>query len=166
MIVVFADHDLGVLDPLSLQAVTAAKALDADVQVLVVGADGRSTADELGAYGATIVHLAVHDALTDYTPLAAARAAQQLVSELSPQAVISAGTPRGNEVLAHLAALLDVPMSADTVSLTLSTTGDHQVVRNRWGGNLLETATRNNIHTLKHPLLHGQEPEPPLYQLF
>ena len=33
-------------------------------------------------------------------------------------------------------------------------------------GNLLETATRNNIHTLKHPLLHGQEPEPPLYQLF
>ena len=140
MILVYADHDLGVLDPLSLQAVTAAKALDTDVQVLVVGADGRGTADELAAHGATTAHLAVHDALTDYTPLAAARAAQQLVNELSPQAVISAGTPRGNEVLAHLGALMDVPMSADTVSITLSGTGNHEVVRNRWGGNLLETA--------------------------
>ena len=139
MILVLVDHDRGVLDPTSLQALTAARALDADVDVLVVGAAGRDTVSELAAHGAGTVHLAVADPLADYTPLASARAVLDLVARLSPTAVLATGTPRGNEVLAHVAAILDLPMAADCVRVTI-TPGTHEVVRNRWGGNLLETA--------------------------
>ena len=139
MILVLVDHDRGVLDPTSLQALTAARALDTDVDVLVVGATGRDTVGELAAHGAGTVHLAVADPLADYTPLASARAVLDLVARLSPTAVLATGTPRGNEVLAHVAAILDLPMAADCVRVTIAP-GAHEVVRNRWGGNLLETA--------------------------
>ena len=140
MILVLADHDLGVLDPLCLQAVTAARALDTDVHVLLVGVADADATSQLAAHGAAVVHVASHESLTDSAPLASARAALQLIDELSPQAVIATGSPRGNEVLAHVAAIRDLPMAADCVSLTLDEAGSHQVVRNRWGGNLLETA--------------------------
>jgi electron transfer flavoprotein alpha subunit len=140
MILVLADHDRGVLDPLSLQALSAARALDPQVDVVLVGAAGREAVAELSAYGAATVHLAVHDALTDYAPQASARAVLELVTSLSPRAVLTTGSPRGNEVLAHVAAILDVPFAADCVVVTPSVGGVHEVQRNRWGGNLLETA--------------------------
>jgi electron transfer flavoprotein alpha subunit len=139
MILVIADHDRGVLDATTGQAITAARALDPQVDVLVVGAAGRETAAELASYGASTVHVAVADSLTDYAPLGSARAAVELIGSLSPSAVIATGTPRGNEVLAHVASILDVPFAADCQQVTIAAP-THEVVRNRWGGNLLETA--------------------------
>src|SRR5207237_8350140 len=56
----------------------------------------------------------------------------------SPSAVLAPGTDRGNEVLAHVAAMLDLPMAANCVSIT---PGDPAAVtRIRWGGSLLEDA--------------------------
>ncbi len=56
--------------------------------------------------------------------------------------MIAPGTDRGNEVLAHVAAQLDLPMAANCVSIT---PGDPlTLTRVRWGGSLLEEA-----------LLHG-----------
>ena len=137
-ILVIADHDRGVLDPTSLQALTAALALDPVVDVLVVGSDGAGVAGELAAYGASTVHVATGDGLADYAPQAAARAAVELVGQLSPSAVLATGTPRGNEVLAHVAAILDVPFAAECQQVTLGS-GTHDIVRSRWGGNVLET---------------------------
>ncbi len=52
--------------------------------------------------------------------------------------MVAPGTDRGNEVLAHVAAKLDQPMSANCMSVT---PGDPAtVVRMRWGGSLLEEA--------------------------
>ena len=138
-ILVIADHDRGVLDPTSLQALTAALALDPAVDVLVVGSNGAGVAGELAAYGASTVHVATGDGLADYAPPAAARAAVELVGQLSPSAVLATGTPRGNEVLAHVAAILDVPFAAECQQVTLGS-GTHDIVRSRWGGNVLETA--------------------------
>ena len=45
------------------------------------------------------------------------------------------GTERGNEVLAHVAALLDLPLAANCVSVAGA-----DVTRVRWGGSLLEEA--------------------------
>ena len=39
----------------------------------------------------------------------------QVAAATGVDAVVAAGTPRGNEVLAHLAARLDVPMAAGAV---------------------------------------------------
>jgi electron transfer flavoprotein alpha subunit len=158
-VLVVADHDRGVLDPTSLQAVTAARALDPQVDVLVVGAEGAGVAGELAAYGASTVHVATSAALTDYAPQAAARAAVELVSTLQPSAIIAVGTPRGNEVLAHVAAILDIPFAAECQEVTLGA-GAHDIVRNRWGGNVLETSTVHSDVLVASFTAHAIKAEP------
>lgn len=158
-VLVIADHDRGVLDPTSLQALTAARALDPQVDVLVVGADGAATAGELAAHGASTVHVATGAGLGDYAPQAAARAAVELVGRLSPSAVLATGTPRGNEVLAHVAAILDIPFAAECAQVTLGS-GSHAIVRNRWGGNVLETSTVHSDLLVASYTAHAIKAEP------
>ncbi|HST25856.1 MAG TPA: electron transfer flavoprotein subunit alpha/FixB family protein [Gaiellaceae bacterium] len=50
-------------------------------------------------------------------------------------AIVAAGSPHGNEVLAHVAARLDQPFAANVIRVD----GD-VVTRQRWGGSLLEEA--------------------------
>jgi hypothetical protein len=56
----------------------------------------------------------------------------------TPSAVLATGTDRGNEVLAHVAAILDLPFVANITEVTSSGDGVWQLVRVRWGGSLLE----------------------------
>jgi electron transfer flavoprotein alpha subunit len=142
MILVLIDHDLGELDPLSLRAVTAARKLTSDVQAVVIGEVGANLAGVVGEYGAPILHVAKNAGLTDYTPAASGRALAQLVETLKPEAVFAAGSPRGNEQLAHLATILDLPMAAECSVISLSKTAGtpHSVTRARWAANLLEEA--------------------------
>ena len=74
--------------------------------------------------------------------MASGRALKDLVEKLKPIAVLAAGSARGNEQLAHLAAFLDLPMAAECLSISLSPTPGvpHQVLRARWAGNLIEDA--------------------------
>lgn len=142
MILVLIDHDLGELDPLSLRALTAARKLTNDVHAVVIGEAGTSLADVAGEYGASVLHVAKHSGLTDYTPAASGRAIAELVGKLQPAAVLAAGSPRGNEQLAHLATILDLPMAAECSVISLSNTSGtpHSVTRARWAANLLEEA--------------------------
>ena len=88
--------------------------------------------------GVETLHVAEEYAFASYAPAAIAQALVELVGRLSPAAVVAAGTERGNEVLAHVAAKLDVPFSANCVA---ATPGDpFLVTRVRWGGSLLEEA--------------------------
>ena len=137
MILVHVDHDRGAVDAVSLQAITLARSLDSDVQAVIMG--GSEFAPELGEYGASTVHVAEHPGLTDYAPQATARAITGLIASLLPAAVLGAGTARGNEVLAHVAAMTDLPFAADCTEITLGSPVG--VTRARWGGNLLEEST-------------------------
>ena len=137
MILVHVDHDRGAVDAVSLQALTLARSLDSDVHAIIMG--GAEFAPELGEYGASTVHVAEHPGLTDYAPQATARAISGLIASLSPAAVLGAGTARGNEVLAHVAAMTDLPFAADCTEITLGS--PVSVTRARWGGNLLEEST-------------------------
>ncbi len=102
-------------------------------------------ADELSQQALTFargleddVHAVSAESSTPYAPEAIARALLDRISDRSPEVVIAPGTERGNEVLAHVAALLDQPLAANCTSVTL---GDPAtVVRVRWGGSLLEEA--------------------------
>jgi electron transfer flavoprotein alpha subunit len=78
----------------------------------------------------------------DYAPAAWGQTLADQVASRAPQAVVAAGTERGNEVLAHAAAILELPLSANTV--TFAAGSPPTVTRVRWGGSLLEQA-----------LLHG-----------
>jgi len=73
-----------------------------------------------------------------YSPDAWATALAEVVDERRPTVVVGPGTDRGNEVLAHVAAQLDLPLAANCVA---ATPGDPlTLTRVRWGGSLLEEA--------------------------
>jgi len=139
-ILVVVERQVHGVDELSLQALAFGRALEsgADVHALAVGESGEALAHVLGAHGVSQVHVAEHEAFASYAPQAVARAAVELIGRLSPVVVLAAGTERGNEVLARVAALLDRPFAANCVE---STGGEPlRVVRQRWGGSLLEEA--------------------------
>ena len=119
-VVVFLEQN----DELSLQAVTLARSLGGDVHGVSVG-PAEAPVD--------VLHVAEIDG--SYAPGAWAAALVQLIEQLSPVAVIAPGSDRGNEVLAHVAARLDLPMAANVTEAR----GD-EVTRQRWGGSLLEEA--------------------------
>ena len=76
-------------------------------------------------------------ALDAFTPFAPDAVAAAIVRQL-PSAVFAAGTERGNDVLARVAARMNVPFAANCVAVT---PGDPvMVTRQRWGGSLLEVA--------------------------
>lgn len=157
MILVLVDQDRGELDQLSLRALTAARKLGQDVEAVVIGKEGSALAGIVGEYGAKVLHVASHANITDYTPMASGRALKDLVEKLKPAAVLAAGSPRGNEQLAHLAAFLDLPMAAECSEITLGS--PHHVLRARWAGNLIESA---NVHAdilIATVLAFSTEPE-------
>ena len=157
MILVLVDHDRGELDQLSLRALTAARKMGQDVEAIVIGKEGAALAGIVGEYGAKVLHVAAHANISDYTPMASGRALKDLVEKLKPAAVLAAGSPRGNEQLAHLAAFLDLPMAAECSEITLGS--PHHVLRARWAGNLIESA---NVHAdllIATVLAFSTEPE-------
>lgn len=85
------------------------------------------------------IHSVRADAVEPYAPDAIAAILQRAAAELDVAAVFAAGTDRGNDVMARLAARTGLPLAANCIEVT---PGDPAgVVRNRWGGSLLETAT-------------------------
>ncbi len=119
-------------EELSFQAITLARDLGGPVHGLTVGDAGA----ELGAYGVETLHVVDDDRLSAYAPAAWAACLEQLIDRLQPSAVVAAGTNRGNEVLAHLAARRDLPFAANVIAAG----SDATVTRVRWGGSLLEEA--------------------------
>jgi electron transfer flavoprotein alpha subunit len=116
---------------LAQQALTFARELGGPLHAFAAGA-------AVSVEGVETLHVAEGDAFASYAPAAIAQAIVELVERLSPSAVVAAGTERGNEVLAHVAARLDVPFAANCVAAT--TDDPFLVTRVRWGGSLLEEA--------------------------
>jgi electron transfer flavoprotein alpha subunit len=73
-----------------------------------------------------------------YSPDGWGIALANLVRERAPSVVVAPGTERGNEVLAHVAAMLDLPMAANCTAVTPG--APLTLTRVRWGGSLLEEA--------------------------
>ena len=137
-VLVLVDHDRGVLDDLTLQALTAARAIGS-VEAVVIG-DYQQLAPKLAEFGAETVHVVTHELVVDYGPEAWASALVQVITITAAEVVVGPGTDRGNEVLAHIGALLNVPMVANCVEINVGDS-DWSMVRTRWGGSLLEEAT-------------------------
>ena len=81
------------------------------MEAVTVGANADALSVTIAAYGATIVHQAHHTALVDFGPEAWGESVAQIVRNISPQVVIGCGTERGHEVIAQVAARLDLPAS-------------------------------------------------------
>jgi electron transfer flavoprotein alpha subunit len=161
MVLVFVEHDGAAAHEVSLQAVAFARRFAAGepVEAVLVGPSDGAVAATLAEHGAATVHLAEHDAFNGgYAPAAWARALAQLVAERSPAAVVAGGSDRGNEVLAHAAAITDGALAANC---TDATAGDPALVtRMRWGGSVLEQARLHGPVKLMTVAPHAVAAEP------
>jgi electron transfer flavoprotein alpha subunit len=123
---------VGPEDELSQQAVALARRLGEDVQAVALEGE--------------------------YAPEAWAGSLVEVIDERAPTAVVAPGSDRGNEVLAHVAAILELPMAANCVS---ATPGDPaSVTRTRWGGSLLEEARVHGSPLLLTAAPHAVAAEP------
>jgi electron transfer flavoprotein alpha subunit len=118
------------------------------VSVLILVEDGEPSLQALTlarSWGGT-VHSLQMDAITPFAPDALAAILQRAADDLQPTAVFAAGTDRGNDVMARLAARTGLPFAANVVA---AEPGDPvKVTRQRWGGSLLENATLRGTPTL------------------
>ena len=138
-VLVVIEHDRGTLSAASLEALAAARTIDPVVHALTLGAAADGLATELAAHGAAVVHQVHHDLLSDFGPEAWGESVAQAVRALQPTSVVACGTERGNEVMAQVAARLDLPFVANVIAVSEADVWD--VTRVRWGGSLLEACT-------------------------
>jgi electron transfer flavoprotein alpha subunit len=111
-------------DELSLQGLALARGLGGELHGVSVG-PAEAAVD--------VLHVAEIDG--SYAPAAWSAAVVQLIHQLSPTHVVAAGSDNGNEVMAHVAARLDLPLAANVTEVR-----GEEVTRVRWGGSLLEEA--------------------------
>jgi electron transfer flavoprotein alpha subunit len=143
MVLVLVEHEGGQVDELSLQALALARDLGEPTALLVGGADA---AAQLGAHGVATAYVAEDERLSAYAPAAWARCVGEVIERIGPSAVVAAGTNRGNEVLAHVAARRDLPFAANVTAIGDDARASGEgassldVTRVRWGGSLLEQA--------------------------
>jgi electron transfer flavoprotein alpha subunit len=127
MILGFVEHDRGTLNPLSLQMLTLGRRLSEQLSeplhALVVGEGGRALAETAAVHGASTVHLARGYGLDDYVPGAWAQCAVRLIQALRPSVVLAAGTDRGQEVMAHIAARTGAVFAANCIDVRPVATG-------------------------------------------
>ena len=153
LVLVETDAD-GVIE-VSREALTFARSIG-DVHALVVGDGPSGLVDQLGAYGVTAVLHADGDAFTSYA--AAAWAAAVVTAASDHPVVLAAGTPRGNEVLAHVACRLDVAMAANVVAV--DATAPLAVSRQVLGGSALEEMRLEDSVAVFSVAGHACDPQP------
>jgi electron transfer flavoprotein alpha subunit len=133
-VLVLVETDAGGAIEVSRETLTFARGLGLDVHALVVGDGPAGLVDQLGAYGVSTVHRADGDAFASYA--AAAWAAAVVAAAGDATVVTAAGTPRGNEVLAHVACRLGATMAANVVEV--ESVSPLTVARQVLGGSALE----------------------------
>ena len=131
---VVAEHDNATLNPATLNAVAAAQALGADIDILVAGngcaAVGEAAAKVAGIGKVLVADNAAYDhALAENTSL--------LVAELASgyDNVVAAATTSGKNVMPRVAALLDVAQLSDIIAVESADTFKRPI----YAGNVIAT---------------------------
>jgi electron transfer flavoprotein alpha subunit len=128
----------------SLRALTLARGLarsaGEELAAVLPAPAGTVPARALASFGVCAAYVIESERLTGYAPAAWARALAELITVSSATAVAAAGTDRGSEVMAHLAAITGLPMAANCASASRTSPTSCQLVRHRWAGSLLEDA--------------------------
>jgi electron transfer flavoprotein alpha subunit len=153
------EHDAAGVADASLRALSFARALadsaggaegagGAGVAAVLFGPAGQVAAGVLASYGATSAHVVEPEDLPGYAPQAWARALAGLATQTGAGAVLAAATDRGNEVLAHAGAIMDLPMAANCLAAEPAGGGTHRLARQRWAGLLVEDAALDSSPAL------------------
>ena len=123
----------------SRRAVSLARSVVAtprDLVVVVVDRPSPLLLAELSSLGVGVVrHLRLE---TGWSPLRLALALGSLLEE--GDLGVAAATDHGNEVLAHLAAIRGLDFAANCTAVMAASDEGYRLVRQRWGGSLIEDA--------------------------
>ena len=142
MVVVFVEHDGEHTAEESLEAITVSREIageeDEALTAAIIGTDGEAIAAQLGEYGVEHVYVLASPELDPYAPEAWAAALDALIDDIDPAAVIGAGIERTQELFSRLGARRNQPMAANCNTVTVGE--EYEIVRQRWGGSLLEEA--------------------------
>ncbi len=125
-------------------------ALPGDVEPLLLS--------HLGEQGVAVVHHAQDDRLSSYAAAAWAAAVVDVVKSGSAGMLLAAGTPRGNEILAHVATRLEVAMAANVVAV--DEVEPLVVTRQVVGGAALEEMRLDDHVAVLSVAGHACDPEP------
>ena len=131
-----AEHDNASLKDATHKALTAARAIDADIHVLVAGANARGAAEaaaKLDGVAKVLLADAPHYEHQLAEPLAAL--VQSLASGYA--AIVAPATTTGKNVAPRIAALLDVMVISDVLSVD----GPDTFQRPIYAGNAIQTVT-------------------------
>lgn len=168
MILSFVEHDGDAIAEESLEAMTVARALaeETDGALAAVAIGLEDSPAVLGEYGVETVYALEGDGLDTYAPEAWAAGIDQVIDRTDPEAVIAAGIERGQELLARVGAMRNIAFAANCNEVTPGE--PYSLIRQRWGGSLLEEATLDDdpklLSTTPHevaarPAQEGTDPE-------
>ncbi len=163
MILVLVETDATGAVEVSREAISFARDLAAagggvPVDAVVVGELPANLQEQLAAYGVRTVHHAAGEAFDAYSGAAWAAAVQAARAAAGSVVVTAAGTPRGNEVLAHVAARTGVAMAANVLSF--SGLAPFVVTRQVVGGAALEEMRLDERPAVFTVAGHAVEPVP------
>lgn len=137
---VIADHDNESLSPATLNAVAAAQALGADIDILVVG-EGCSAAADAAAAVAGIGKVMCADHAV-YGKQLAENVSLLIAALAAPyDHVVAAATTNGKNIMPRVAALLDVAQISDVIAVESADTFKRPI----YAGNVIATVKSSDV---------------------
>lgn len=115
--VVFIEQRSGVIKRASLEALSKAAELSAEVYAVAIGSNLHAAVSGLGQYGATKVFLFEHPSLQHYAPAAYAKLVARVVKEESASLVLLAATSMGKDLAPRLSVRLGAGLVSDAVAI-------------------------------------------------
>ena len=114
MILAIIEYDRGIISPYSLQLLTYARKLAENnstvVKAVVMGQDSLALTTELINYSPNGIIIIEDVRLENFSAEAWAECIIQLAEAKKPSMIMASATDKGNEVLAHIGARLDLLM--------------------------------------------------------
>jgi electron transfer flavoprotein alpha subunit len=115
---VIAEHRDGRLKKSTFELLGASSAAGNETHAILLGDGVADLAKELGANGATKVHLVQNPALKFYTAEAYSKAVVEILKASQPDVILASHTPTGREFMPLVAARLGVGLASDCTQLS------------------------------------------------
>lgn len=122
-VVVFVEYQADKVKKTSLELLTKAKELagqlGTQVSALLVGAEVKGLADQVGPYGAQQVTVVESPKLAQYNAIAYAKVTTEAIRQMKPKIVLATASTLGKDLFPRVAARLQAGLSSDTTDLKL-----------------------------------------------
>jgi electron transfer flavoprotein alpha subunit len=140
MTLILIEHDRGQLKRTSLNAISLARQLGGDFELLVLGNSLETIGESLANFGAKKVLLADHPALAHPLADRCARVVADAAKARGASAILGCSSTFIKDVLPRVAAILDLPMLSDVLGMQKN--GDEILYqRPMQAGNVIATVT-------------------------